>query len=339
MRQYAAECGFELAGVAAADPHRDFARFETWRGAGFAADMSYLTDRRGDVRSDPKNLLASAQSIICVGKLYKSPERGPSGIASYAWGDDYHDILRSDLRRLAELLAHAYGPFESRICVDTAPLLERSFAESAGLGWIGKNTCLINQRHGSWFFLAEILVSLPLVPDSPPPNRCGTCRRCIDACPTGALVEDGNGGWMLSAARCISYLTIENRGDIPDTLAGKVGDLVFGCDICQDVCPWNRRATVTQDSRFLPRDVPDNLTEMADLEPAQFRELFRKTPVWRARYQGFLRNVAVALGNTGQNAALEPLLRLAAHPDDLVRHAAAQSLARLAARIAAAIPN
>ncbi len=192
--------------------------------------------------------------MVCVGKLYNTgaphsteiedPERG--WISRYAWGADYHDVMRRDLELLVRRIKEIYRePFEWKICVDTAPLLERSYARAAGLGWIGKNTCLINQQQGSWFFLGELLLSIDLEADTPPPDRCGTCRRCIDACPTAAIVPGEDGGWRLDARTCISYLTIEKRGSIPDEIQGGIRNHVFGCDICQDVCPWNQRAPET----------------------------------------------------------------------------------------------
>src|SRR5947209_5307896 len=195
-KQLAAECGFELAGVAAALPSPDFDRFQHWVEQGMAADMCYLVDRRAAIRADPKLLLPSAQSIICVGKLYNGPEPYSTRFTSdelgwisrYAWGDDYHDVLRRNLQLLAERLGSDH---EYKICVDTAPLLERSYARAAGIGWIGKNTCLINEPLGSWFFLGELLTSLPIPPDTPPPDRCGSCTRCIDACPTQAILPGG----------------------------------------------------------------------------------------------------------------------------------------------------
>jgi epoxyqueuosine reductase len=297
----ARECGFELAGVAAALPAGDRTRYYDWVAAGHAGEMRYLTDHRAEVRDDPRNLLPSAKSIICVGKLYETPfphttefhdpERG--WISRYAWGDDYHDVLRRGLRQLDSRLRERHPEMESRICVDTAPLLERSYARLAGLGWIGKNTCLINQQQGSWFFLGELLVSVEIAPDVPPPDRCGTCTRCIDACPTDAIPAGGG----LDATKCISYFTIELRGPMPED-AG-IGEHIFGCDICQDVCPWNGRAPVTSDPAFAPRHFAPRLDEMAALTEEQFREMFRGTPVTRARYEGFLRNVARASGGSG----------------------------------------
>ena len=202
-------------------------------------------------------------------------------------------MLRRGLQQLAALL----GPdHEYRVSVDTAPLLERSYARAAGLGWIGKNTCLINQDAGSWFFLGELLTSLDIAPDQPPPDRCGTCTRCIDACPTAALTP-----YELDSTRCISYFTIELRGPIPDAFERQIGNHVFGCDICQDVCPWNGRAPVTADPAFLPRNFAPPLERLASLTEEEFRAMFRNTPVTRARYSGFMRNVAVALANRQRN--------------------------------------
>ena len=287
-------------------PSEDFARFEAWRAAGMAGEMGYLTDQRGDLRSDPRHLLPSAQSIVCVGKLYNtehphttevdSTSRG--WISRYAWGADYHELLRAGLEKLLARIAALHGaPFESKICVDTAPLLERSYARAAGLGWIGKNTCLINQQQGSWFFLGALLLSIPLSPDVSAPERCGSCTRCIDACPTAAIVPDGQGGWTLDARRCVSYLTIEKRGELPTDLKGQIGNHIFGCDICQDVCPWNTRSPVTSDAAFRAAEFAPPLEELAQLGEEEFRSRFRRSPVWRTKYAGFIRNVKNALAN------------------------------------------
>ena len=293
----ARECGFELAGIAKAEPANDFSRFERWMEGGMAGEMGYLTDRRAELRRDPRFLLPNARSIICVGKLYNTArERLGSPVSRYAWGSrDYHDVLREGLNRLVERLL-AIEPFEWKICVDTAPLLERSFARLAGLGWIGKNTCLINEPLGSWFFLGAILTSLELDADSPPADRCGTCTRCIDACPTQALVPDGS-SWTLNSHRCISYLTIELRGPIPEELHAGIGEHVFGCDICQDACPWNSRAPVTDERAFAPREIPppEALIRMNEQE---FREFARGTPLTRPKYAGFLRNAGIAARNS-----------------------------------------
>ncbi|MGA3098087.1 MAG: tRNA epoxyqueuosine(34) reductase QueG [Bryobacteraceae bacterium] len=339
VRRLARDCGFELAGVAAAAPAEDRVRYRHWLAAGFAGEMRYLTDARADARDDPRNLLPSARSVICVGKLYNQPlpystnftaaER--AWISRYAWSADYHAAVRRGLERLeAALRAAAGGPFQSRIVVDTAPLLERSYARLAGLGWIGKNTCLIHQGAGSWFFLGELLVSLEIQPDAPPPDRCGTCRRCIDACPTAALVPaPGGEGWMLDARRCIAYLTIELRGAIPEELRPAMGGHVFGCDICQDVCPWNRRAPATADPALETRNFAPPLEKLAGIGEPEFRSLFRGTPVTRARYFGFLRNVAVAMGNLGLAEFRRPLERLAMSDDRMIAEHAKWALGRL----------
>jgi epoxyqueuosine reductase len=338
IKELAAACGFELAGIAPALPTDDFARFSEWRTAGMAGDMNYLQDRRGDLRSDPRQLLPSAITIVCIGKLYNTSqplstqcetvERG--WISRYAWGRDYHDELRARLEALLDRIREEHEqPLEARICVDTAPLLERSYARLAGLGWIGKNTCLINQSKGSWFFLGEILLSIPLQLDTPAPARCGSCTRCIDACPTNAIVPNAEGGWSLDSRLCISYLTIEKRGPLDETMSAKTGNHLFGCDICQDVCPWNRRAPVTSDDVFAPCTFAPLLGTLAEWTEDDFRTAFRRTPVWRSKYAGFLRNVAFAMGNSGRPEMLGPLARLAQHADALVAASARQALARL----------
>jgi epoxyqueuosine reductase len=332
IRELARGCGFELAGVARAEPAAESAWYQQWVAAGFAGEMLYLTDRRAELRDDPRRLLPSARSIICVGKLYNTPwpystqfnHAGRAWISRYAWGDDYHGVLRRGLQRLDRLLP----PHESKICVDTAPLLERSYARQAGLGWIGKNTCLISQQAGSWFFLGELLVSLEIEPDGPPPDRCGTCTRCIDACPTGALVPAPL-GYTVDSRLCISYFTIELRGAIPEPLRGRVGPHVFGCDICQDVCPWNRRAPLTAAAEFQPREFAPPLERLARLTEQEFRQMFRGTPVTRARYTGFLRNVALAMGRSPQERYRPVLEQLAGASDAVLAGHARWALRQL----------
>jgi len=338
LKQMARACGFALAGVADALPSDDFARFADWRADGFAGEMAYLTDRRGDLRADPQSLLSSARSILCVAKLYqtahplsvemKDDSRG--WISRYAWGEDYHDVMRADLERLLAMIRAEHGqPFEAKICIDTAPLLERSYARAAGLGWIGKNTCLINERQGSWFFLGEILLSIPLVASAgPPPDRCGTCRRCIDACPTAAIVPNRQqNGWTLDARLCISYLTIEKRGEFAvDAELPPLGNHLFGCDICQDVCPWNTRAPNTGELAFEPAVFAPELPQMAALSQEEFRRMFRNSPAWRTKYEGFLRNVALALGQSKNREMKEPLERLAKHENPIVARTAQKAL-------------
>ena len=297
VERIAHESGFELAGIAPVDPGADFARYEDWVAAGMAGEMRYLTDRRAEMRRDARNLLPSARSVICVGKLYNTPdpprEEGDARISRYAWGKDYHLTMRAALERMTARLLEIEH-FDWKICVDTAPLLERTFARLAGLGWIGRNTCLINEPLGSWFFLGEILTSLDLEPGSPPPDRCGSCTRCIESCPTQAIVPAAD-GWTLDARRCISYLTIELRGPIPAELRAGVGNHIFGCDICQDVCPWNAHAPVTTDPDFVGTAIP--IAELAQLTPEEFRQRFKDSALARAKHEGLLRNVAVATSN------------------------------------------
>jgi len=328
IRDLAAECGFSLAGVAAAGPVSDFDRYRDWVERGLAGEMRYLTDHRADIRSDPANLLPGVRSIISVGLLYNGPEPYSTEfsdperawISRYAWGEDYHTTVRAKLEDLAAKLQKTEN-FEWRACVDTAPLLERSIARDAGLGWIGKNTCLINQQSGSWFFLGELLTTLQIEPNSiPSPDRCGTCTRCIDACPTAALTP-----YELDATLCISYFTIELRSAIPATKRSQIGVNVFGCDICQDVCPWNRNAPRTAE----PREFAPPLEKMAALTEPEFRTMFRRTPVTRAKYSGFLRNVAVAMGNSGLEKFRQPLNRLANSPDALVAEHAVWALSQI----------
>ena len=339
VRELARECGFELAGVTPAIPLADTARYGEWVERGFAGEMRYLTDRRAGVREDPRHLLASARSVICVGKLYNTPwpystqfqDEESGWISRYAWGDDYHEVLRAGLERLRERLRERCGAeFESKICVDTAPLLERSYARAAGLGWIGKNTCMIHQGKGSWFFLGELLVSLEIENrGGPPPDRCGSCRRCIEACPTAALVASGDGGWKVDSRLCISYYTIELRGGVAEEQRAGIGGHVFGCDICQDVCPWNRRAPVTEDGAFAPRHFAPDLEKLAALGEEEFREAFRGTPVTRARYRGFLRNVAIAMANRRLEKFRGALERLAQSEDAAVAEPARRGLEQL----------
>lgn len=333
IKQLAHECGFELAGIASAEPlPEDNARYSAWIERGMAGAMSYLTDRRATIRTDPKLLLPSARSIICVGKLYNAPaprstemdEVRRGWISRYAWGEDYHDVMRRALEQLAAKL----GPHhEYKICVDTGPLLERSYARVAGLGWIGKNTCLINQEIGSWVFLGEILTSLEITPDAPPPDRCGTCTRCIDACPTQAIAPEG---YELDARRCISYFTIELHGAAPEQMRPGIGQHVFGCDICQDICPWNSRAPVTAEPAFQASHFAPALEQLAELSEDEFRSTFRDSPIKRSKYAGFLRNVAVAMGNGKLEKFRDPLERLATHPDPMVAGQANWALRQLA---------
>lgn len=340
VQHLARSVGFDLVGIAAAQPTIEALFYPEWLGRGYAGEMEYLKGRRGEMRQDPKTLLPDARSIICVGLVYNSPapysveveENGQGWISRYAWGEDYHAVVKEKLQALAGALEAELGPFSYKICVDTAPLLERAYARQAGLGWIAKNTCLINQQLGSWVFLGELITSLDLETDGPAAARCGTCTRCIDACPTGALLPTGASEgpeYALDGRRCISYWTIELRGPIPEQNRAGVGQHLFGCDICQDVCPWNRRAAVTDAAAFQPQNQLPGLQDLAAMTPEQFRGRFGGTAIERTRYRGFLRNVAVALGNSGKRDFLEPLRRLARHDDEMVREHAEWAIRRI----------
>jgi epoxyqueuosine reductase len=272
--------------------------------------------------------------VICVGLQYDTPhpysteappERG--WLSRYAWGDDYHDVMKTMLDQVVGHLRDAAGPFEARTYADTGPVVERAWAAAAGLGAWGKNTCLLHPEHGSWFFLGEIVTDLELTPDGLRVDMCGSCTACLEACPTGALPAP----YVLDARRCISYLTIELKGPIPEPRREGVGRHVFGCDICQDVCPWNRKRRRRGGAPFEPRPgalAPD-LADLAALDDGAFRERFGRSPVKRAKRRGLLRNVAVALGNTGDPGHRPILDRLARDEDPIVREHAEWALGRM----------
>ncbi len=324
LSQAATRCQIDLIGVTDASPLAEHPTYLDWVVRGNAAGMAYLTDHRAHKRADVREILPTARSVIVVAVLYNVPVTQPH-VSRYATGPrDYHDVLRERLERLIAELPTGY---DYRVCVDTVPVLERSLARRAGLGWIGKNTCLINQQAGSWFFLGEILTSLPIEANPPEaPDRCGSCTRCIDACPTAALVPF-EGRWELDSRLCISYHTIESREPAPEPLREHFGPLIFGCDICQDVCPWNRRAPMTIDPDFTATTVPD-LAELAHLTEAEFRAQYRDTPIYRAKHRGFLSNVAIAMGNAAEERYRPALQHLAQHPDPTVSEAACWALSR-----------
>ncbi|MCY4188425.1 MAG: tRNA epoxyqueuosine(34) reductase QueG [Bryobacterales bacterium] len=343
IKQKARELGFELAGIAAPGPTLEALFYPQWLEQGYHGAMSYLAGRRGELRADARSLLPSARSVICLGMVYNSPDpystefesKEEGWISRYAWGEDYHGVLQARLRELADWIRGSYGSgVECKACVDTSPLLERAYARRAGLGWIGKNCCLIDEQLGSWLFLGEILTSLELETDDERPYRCGTCSRCIDACPTNALVEvgaDTGPSHALDSRRCISYWTIELRESIPDEHREAVGPHVFGCDICQDVCPWNspRRAASSAEPAFAPANATPRLEDLASLSAEEFNARFAGSPIERSRYAGFLRNVAVAMGNSGNPSFREALERLAGCGQPLVREHAEWALAQL----------
>jgi len=316
--ELARELGFDLCGIAQAGDFPELERLREWLERGHAGEMQYLHDAR---RHSLSLAMHDARSVIVCALGYNTafpsstdapeqtnPRAGPQGwISRYAWGDDYHRVLGEKLEALVERLHDEFRePFLARAYVDTGPIVERVAAKYAGLGWLAKNTCLINEEIGSWFFLGVIVTTLDLATsigpaDAPVPDLCGNCSLCIDACPTGAIVEP----YVLDARRCISYLTIELRGAIPAKLREPIGRHVFGCDICQDVCPWNRRAPVTAPPNFQPRQrgehslcAPD-LEWLLSLSEAEFREMFRGSPVKRTKRRGLVRNACIAIGNSG----------------------------------------
>ena len=301
IRNCVESAGFGVSGITPAVDAAGFSRLEAWLDAGFAGEMQYLSDRKEAYRN-PNSVMPDAKSVVMLTMNYFSQPRGTAGsttgkIARYAWGDaDYHDLIHQKFKEIKQLLLADYPELGIRCVVDTAPLLEREFAQAAGLGWFGKNTMLINKHRGSWFFLAAILVDQELTYDAPhQADHCGTCTACLEACPTDAFPQPG----VLDATRCISYLTIEHRSPVDEPLRSKMGDWILGCDVCQDVCPWNRKATVSDEPAFQPLEDqnPIELTALFQLDDAAFRERFRKTPLWRPRRRGILRNAAIALGN------------------------------------------
>jgi len=341
--------GLELAGIAPAGDFSEHRNFEEWIDAGRAAEMRYM-DARDDSgslkRSSLRRVAPWARSVVVCAVNYNtaypySTERNDLShgwIARYAWSrEDYHDSVLRKLRQVETALRAAHeseatnrfpaSELIARCYVDTGPVAERIYAKYAGIGWSGKNTCLINQKMGSWLFLGVILTSLELPPDTPAPDRCGSCSRCIDACPTQAIVAPHE----LDANLCISYLTIEKRGSIPEPLRERLGRHVFGCDICQDVCPWNRKAPVTSAAEYQPREglVNPALEWLAEMDEAQFREVFRGSPIRRAKRQGLRRNAALAMGNSGEARFLPVLQKMENDEDPVVAEAATWATARV----------
>ncbi len=375
--EHARTVGFELCGVAPAEEFEELRRLPEWLERGYAGEMRYLHDAR---RASVENVLPGTRSVIVcalnynaafpystdanaiaatVDEIDKADARKPRGwISRYAWGDDYHNVMKSKLEELlAWMRAEFGGAFQARAYVDTGPVLERVAAKYAGLGWLAKNTCLINQQLGSWLFLGVILTDLELTPSlprgaAPPAAICGSFRRWLDACPTDSIVAP----YVLDARRCIAYLTIELRGPIPQEFRPAMGNMVFGCDICQDVCPWNRKAPATRIAEFLPRRITaalpnqdpapsektngslfaPTLDRLVSLDEEEFRKVFRGSPVKRTKWRGLIRNVCVALGNSRispENPAYSPIIRrlerLATGDDALIAEHATWALERL----------
>lgn len=334
LKSEAGRLGFALAGACPAATPTGLHRFYDWLDAGYGGEMHYLDGRR-KAYEHPRHVLEGVRSLLLLALPYRSREPEPADTGSgrvscYAWGSvDYHDLIHERLKRLAGALRGQVPAARVRGVVDTAPLLEREFAQLAGLGWTGKNTLLLNPQLGSWFFLAALLTDQELAYDEPfTQDHCGTCRACLDACPTDAFPQP----YVLDATKCISYLTIELRDAVPRELRDGLGDWIFGCDVCQDVCPWNQRAPETLESGFAPREEmnPAALARLFELDDNAFRRWFRRTPLWRAKRRGILRNAAIVLGNQQDRAAL-PVLRQASHEeeDPVVREACAWAIERI----------
>jgi epoxyqueuosine reductase len=405
IKRHALAAGFDLVGIAPPSALKDLEFLPRWVKKGYGGEMRYLADPR---REDPRRVLPSVKSIICMGLIYNTPHpystdiadpaegekvsnsRGaPTGdvrsrawISRYAWGKDYHDVMRSKLEHLRMEVEKLTLDVETRVHVDTGPIVERAFARLSGIGWMGKNTCLINEGKGSWFFLGVILTNLELELDLAAPDRCGSCTRCLEACPTGALVEP----YVMDASRCISYFNIELKGAIPEEFRTAIGRNVFGCDICQDVCPWNdrpwslvrgplpdeaahdehsgasspeRHAATTALPEFqpmqvevksreplverTPKDEPvpqlpttgqfslfnPTIKALASITEEGFQRVFARSPIKRAKYRGWLRNLCVVMGNSGDRQFIPWLEAAADNPDPVVREQAAWALHRL----------
>ena len=389
VKQHALEVGFDLVGVSSASALKDLEFLPEWLRRGFGGEMRYLADSR---REDPRRILPSVKSVICVALIYntsypysadapaKSQPGGAGGgplpngwISRYAWGRDYHKTMRVKLEQLRAAVEKLSPGAETRVYVDTGPIVERAFARFSGMGWMGKNTCLINERTGSWFFLGVLLTSLELQPDLPAPDRCGSCTRCLEACPTGALVEP----YVMDASRCIAYFNIELKGAIPEEFRTAIGRNMFGCDICQDVCPWNsrslpgsiievaklnsqtRRTAATQAPEFQPlivalqaNSAPTEradegdpvasrsstrpfslfdppLESLAAITEEDFKRIFATSPIKRVKYPGWLRNLCVVMGNSGDRRFISWLKAVAHHSDAMVREHAEWALHKL----------
>jgi epoxyqueuosine reductase len=369
IAERARELGFAMSGIVRAERFPELERNEEWLARGYAGEMKYLEDAR---RGDPQKAMSGARSVIVCALNYNTEyprtlqaqvdgmdlDDGRHGwISRYAWGDDYHQVLRAKLEDLlAGLREQHREPFEARVYSDTGPLNERVLAKHAALGWLGKNTLLLNEQIGSFFFLGVILTTLDLQPtlgqaDFPPPDRCGSCRKCIEACPTGALVDE----YVMDARRCISYLTIELRGAVPEELRASMGQHVFGCDICQDVCPWNRRAPVTEAAEFQPRGYGKDseaagmkacrsreslfqprLEWLVSLGEQEFREMFAGSPIKRTKWKGLMRNACIALGNSkvardsaAGGRAMKALMRLGECGEAMVAESAQWAISRI----------
>lgn len=331
LESWARSLAFDLVGVARALPGIEEERYREWLGLGYHAEMEYL-ERSAERRVAPAQVLPGVRSVIMLGVAY-GPARSRTvaklggRIARYAQGDDYHDVLLPRVRELEDRIRSRYPGATSRGYVDTGPILEKVWAQRAGLGWIGKNACLITPRFGSWVLLASILTTVEFEPSDPHPMRCGTCNDCVPACPTGAIVEPQ----VVDSRRCISYTTIEHRGPIPEEMRADTGDWLFGCDVCQEVCPWNRDYTPGTLEALMAREPISSITadDLIGLEEEAWWKLRRNSPIARPKRRGMVRNASVVLANRGDAGAVEGLIRALADPDPVIRAEAVAGLKRV----------
>ena len=347
VKRAAGQAGFDLSGIAPVHDSPELKSFPDWIAAGHAGEMKYLASRddQGELkRSSLSRVAPWARSVVVCAINYNTNhpystefhDRSRGWISRYAWShEDYHEAVLRRLKQveaaLREAVADSQPQLITRSYVDTGPLVERVFAKYAGVGWIGKNTCIINQKKGSWLFLGVILSSVELTPDLPAPDRCGSCTRCIQACPTDAILAP----YLLDSNRCISYLTIEKRGSIPEELRSDMGRHVFGCDICQDVCPWNRKAPATSAMEFSPRDdlINPALDWLAEVSADEFPVTFGGSPIRRAKRSGLRRNAVIALGNSGRTEFLPLLQKLQSDEDETVADSARWAIDRLQGKV------
>jgi epoxyqueuosine reductase len=335
VKARARQLGFELVGVApiGESPFPEAGFYPKWLESGYAGEMHYL-ERQKPARMDPQSILPGARSVIVCAMNYNTSHPGTrydrlkAWVSRYAWGEDYHEVLRGKLEELARWVEENSGR-RTKTYVDTGPLLERVYAKYAGVGWFGKNTCIIHEKVGSWIFLGCILTDLDLVYDTPVPDRCGSCTRCIDACPTGAILEP----YILDSRKCISYTTIELRGEIPESERPHIGHHLFGCDICQDVCPWNRRAPHSENPAFQPGPglFWPEIDRLLGMNDDDWRKMIRRTSMKRAKVKGLLRNLMVVAGNSGERGFIAKLRKFLSHEDEHVRTHAKWAIDQLSA--------
>jgi len=335
IKEKAKEIGFDLVGISPVDKFPETEAYKEWLKKGFAGKMEYM-ERSAEKRKDIKKVLPSARSVISCALNYNTDypysvsetDKSRGWISRYAWGDDYHYVMEEKLKSLLEYIKkESRYEVEAKIYVDTGPVLDRVYAKYGGIGWFGKNTCILDQDIGSWFFIGEMITNLELICDEPLQDRCGSCTMCIDACPTGALLKP----YVLDSRLCISYLTIELRDDIPINLRDKVGNNIYGCDICQDVCPWNRKAEVTDEPSFKPREglYSPSLLSLLNLSEEEYKETFRQSPIKRAKRRGLVRNVLIAMGNSGNKGFIRHLEGKLKDTDPMIRAHAAWAIWKL----------